>query len=392
VSFDHLQQQPADSLLSLIAMVAADKREGKIDLSVGVYRDESGRTPVFAAVKAAEQRLVDEQPTKAYLGPAGDIGFVARLLAMTLGDAPQRTLSGLQTPGGTGALRLAADLLAHDTPGRRIWLGLPSWPNHAAIFQAAGLDTRTFAQFDMATQQMRPEAILAMLEQAAPGDAVLLQGCCHNPTGADPDPALWSEIAMRIAKRGLLPLLDLAYHGLGRGLDEDAESLKLLLAQVPSLLVAYSCDKNFGLYRDRVGALFYSAGSAARDEVVGSNLLAIARANYSMPPDHGAAVVRTILESEALTQSWRDELGSMQTRIASVRAALAAAGKIGAIDLTPLGRQLGMFSQIAIDVPLIHKLRAEYGVYLVDSGRMNIAGMRLADVPALIDAFGKVQG
>jgi aromatic-amino-acid transaminase len=391
MAFDHLEAQPADPLLSLIELFDSDPRRDKIDLSVGVYRDEHGRTPVFAAVKQAEARLVESQPSKSYLGPDGDRTYVALLQRLIFGDAGGHAISGLQTPGGTGALRLAAELLALGRPDRRIWLGTPNWPNHGPIFRGAVLTVATYPHLDPTGQAVDVERLFAAIADARPGDAVLLQICCHNPTGIDPDLDAWRTIAGRLAARGLIPLIDIAYHGLGDGLDADLAALRPIMAELPEALIAYSCDKNFGLYRDRVGALFFAGRTAEQARTVHSNLVAIARAAYSMPPDHGAAVVGMILADAALTTTWRGELDHMRGRIQSVRAALAELGRIGMIDLTPLGRQKGMFALLPLPVAMIRDLRTRHGIYMADSGRINIAGLQIDAIPCLADALAGVQ-
>lgn len=391
--FDDLKLQAPDPLLSLIGQYAADPRRDKIDLGVGVYRDDNGRTPVFGAVKAAEQRLVDTQASKAYLGPDGDPAFVDAIAGIALGALPaDRAVSGLQTPGGTGALRLAADLIAHTLPKARLWLGLPSWPNHAAIFDLAGVPVQGYPLYDVATQSLMPEKILAALRQAEPGDVVLLHGCCHNPTGADPDLALWSQIIDIVLERGLLPLVDVAYQGLGAGFEQDAEALRLIVSRVPTCLIAYSCDKNFGLYRDRVGALLVVSPQAERSRIVHSHLMNLARGNYSMPPDHGAAVVRTILDDPALRAQWRAELDGMGERVRSVRMQLATYGRIGPVDLGVLAHQRGIFALLPIAPEATEQLRQDHAVYMARSGRVNLAGLVNASIPAFAQALAAAVG
>lgn len=370
--FDGLTGQPADALLALIGMYAADARSQKIDLGVGVFKDEAGRTPVFAAVKAAEVQLLREQDTKSYVGPEGDIGFFNRLLPCVFADRElQPRILGLQTPGGTGALRLGAELIARMNPSALIHVGAPTWPNHKPIFAAAGLGFREHRHIDIASQQLCFDEILAALEAAAPGDVALLHGCCHNPTGADFTPDQWEALAQTIAERGLLPFIDLAYQGLGDGLEEDAAGVAIMARHCPEVMVAYSCDKNFGLYRERVGALFVLAATPATAAVVQSNLLSLARANWSMPPDHGAAVVRLILESNELTSQWREELDAMRIRIIAMREGLAALDPA----LSFIARQKGMFSTLPLIPDQVKALREEHAVYMAGSGRIAICGL-----------------
>lgn len=384
-AFDALSEPPADPLLALIELFRDDPRPGKIDLGVGVYRNERGETPVFRAVKQAEQILLETQQTKAYLGPEGDPGFVERLAPLVFGEAttgePRRT--GVQTPGGTGALRLAADLVAKMNPRPTIWIGTPTWPNHEPIFAAAGLPIERYRYFDPATQRLCFADMLAALGRARAGDVVLLHGCCHNPTGADLDPDQWRELAGLLTTRRLMPLVDLAYQGLGTDLESDAAGTRLVLAQSEEALVAYSCDKNAGLYRERTGALFARAPDARAARRVRANLLALARANWSMPPDHGAAVVRTILEDADLLRDWLSELAAMQQRIADVRKRLAAADP----RLAPLGRQTGLFSLLPITPAAVASLRGEHGIYMAGSGRINVAGLQPESVATFVAAL-----
>ena len=385
--FDALTRQPDDPLLALIGLFRADERAGKVDLGVGVYRDETGATPIFRAVKAAERRLVETQLTKAYVGPEGDPVFLERLWALTTGEAGRgRATAALQTPGGSGALRIAADLMAH-MGVKGIWLGLPSWPNHASIFKAAGLEVVTYPFFDIPSQTVLFEQMMDALSGAAPGDAVLLHASCHNPTGAGLSAEQWRAVSDLVAARGLLPLVDIAYQGYGRGLDEDAAGLRTLLAAVPEALVAVSCSKSFGLYRERTGAIYAACGSAETALSVRSNLAALARTSYSMPPDHGAAIVATILGDEALKADWMAEIETMRLRIASIRERLAT-GLSGRWQvLTAIREQEGMFSLLPLEEADVLKLRAEHAIYMPTSGRINIAGLKSAEVDAVIEKF-----
>ncbi|KQX17952.1 MULTISPECIES: aromatic amino acid transaminase [unclassified Sphingomonas] len=373
--FAALRPQPIDPILALVDIFASDERPDKIDLGIGVYRDPAQRTPVMAAVKLAERELVEKQDSKAYLGCGGDPAFLAALTCLLIGDgALGKQISGVQTVGGTGALRLAADLLAVERPGRTIWIGTPTWPNHLPIFRTVFADVRTYEQFDPWTQQMRADAVLDAMSQAVAGDVFVLHGCCHNPTGIDPDMESWSAIASLAERRGILPIVDIAYHGFGDGLEGDTIPLRLLLDHVPAALIAYSCSKNFGLYRDRVGALFV-AGDPQASDVACSNLLQLARTSYSMPPDHGAAVVRTILQSPTLETEWRAELESYRMRLRGLRERLASHGTVGRIDLAPLADQKGFFSQLPLSIDQVDRLRRDHGIYMAPSGRINIAGL-----------------
>ncbi|HWU01306.1 MAG TPA: aromatic amino acid transaminase [Novosphingobium sp.] len=388
--FPDLLPQPADPLLALARSARQDTRPARLDLSVGVYRAASGHTPVMQAVKAAELALWREQASKAYLGVEGDPAFLEAIGALALGR-PQPDLLAMQTPGGTGALRLAADLLKAGKADRQIWIGTPSWSNHVPVMAAAGLHTRCFAQFDVARQKLLPEALLEAIAQAAPGDAVLLQPFCHNPTGAGLSPAQIVAAGQMIAARGLVALVDVAYHGFGGALAEDAALLALLLDQLPEALVAYSCSKNFGLYRERVGALLAHSTHAPQRALMAGNLQALARANYSMPPAHGAAIVAAILHDPQLEAQWRDELAGMALRLRETRAALGAAGVAGAVDLSAIPAQSGMFSLLDLPRGLAQALRRDHAIYVPESGRINIAGLDASQVPAFVAALRACQ-
>ena len=388
-----LQQQPADALLALIKLHNTDPRADKIDLGVGVYKTGQGDTPVFGAIKAAERKLVEEQDSKAYLGPEGDMGFVAALMPYIFGkETPDMggRIEGMQAPGGTGSLRLAL-AMAKRAGYERIIVGKPSWPNHAQICADLGLGVVEFnhAASDGTTDM---DALRVAVVDARPRDAILLHGCCHNPTGIDYSNAEWDEIAGLLADSALLPILDLAYQGLGAGMEEDAYGLRRVLAAVPEALICYSCDKNFGLYRDRVGALYAMVADPADLPKVMSNGHSLARANWSQPPDHGGAAVRLVLEDEKLTVQWLDELDQMRDRMRQVRAKLAAAGKTGGVDLTPIGNQNGLFSIIPFTPEQVQAMRAKHGIYFAGSGRINVAGLTLGNIDQFIAAVADVTG
>ncbi|MDP3676412.1 MAG: amino acid aminotransferase [Novosphingobium sp.] len=390
---DTLTQQPPDALLALIKLFNADPRGDKIDLGVGVYRTGQGDTPVFGAIKAAEKCLLETQDSKAYLGPEGDMGFVHALMPYIFGgEDPSKSgrIEGMQTPGGTGGVRLALGLAKKAGVGR-IWMGTPSWPNHAQIVADLGLELKPFAHArpDGTVDMDRLRGTIAVAEV---GDAILLHGCCHNPTGIDYAAAQWDEIAALLAEKRLLPVLDLAYQGLGHGMDEDAYGVRKVLASVPEALVAYSCDKNFGLYRDRVGALYVMTSEAGQLAAALSNGHALARANWSMPPDHGAAAVRIVLENPAITAQWLDELDTMRARMRQVRARLAEFGTAGSVDLRPVGIQNGLFSVLPLSSEQILKLRSDHGIYMAGSGRINAAGLTMGNIDTFVAALAAVSG
>lgn len=384
-AFSRLVLQPPDALLPLIRAFRDDPRARKIDLGVGVYRDLDGATPVLAAVKAAERALVDEQETKAYLGPEGDLGFLELLAPVVFGQgAAGSDVTAVQTPGGTGALRLAAELVNAARPGCRIWLGSPSWPIHRQIFDAAGLEVANYRYFDAQSQSITFDEMLSALGGAERGDVVLLHGCCHNPTGADLSQAQWAAVIEVMVERGLVPLIDLAYQGLGEGLEPDALGLREVFEAVDEAVVAYSCDKNFGLYRERTGALFVR--SRQRGEVVRSNVLSIARCLWSMPPDHGAAVVRLILQSSELRRGWQAELEAMRLRLNVVRSSLSDAVP----GLASLRDQFGLFALLPLSIAQVETMRRDSAVYMAGSGRINLAGLTPDSLPEFAGALTAV--
>jgi aromatic-amino-acid transaminase len=387
---DRLSPQAPDALLALIRLHAADPREDKIDLGVGVYRTESGATPVFAAIKAAEQVLVDTQDSKSYLGPEGDMGFVNALMPYIFGANPTMggRISGMQTPGGTGAVRLAL-ALASKAGVKRVHMGVPSWPNHAQILADLGME---LAPFDHANPDgtANLDAVLAAINGAGSDEAVLLHACCHNPTGIDYTAEQWAAIADAFATSGTFPIIDSAYQGLGHGMEEDAAGMRAVLAAVPEAFIAYSCDKNFGQYRDRVGAFYVMAQDQGALDTAFSNANALARAGWSMPPDHGGAAVRIILRDPDMTAQWLAELDDMRARMRGVRDALAKAGTAGRIDLTPLAHQNGLFSMLPVTKEEVAQLREEHGIYMAASGRINIAGLTPGNLPKFIAALAAV--
>lgn len=389
---ERLETQSPDALLALIKLHAADERPDKIDLGVGVYRTDEGSTPVFAAIKAAESQLVDTQDSKSYLGPEGDLGFVNSLMPYIFGaDATfGGRIAGMQTPGGTGAVRLAL-ALGQRAGMKRLHMGVPSWPNHAQIISDLGIELATFDHAN-ADGTANIDAVLGAIESAGPEEAVLIHGCCHNPTGIDYSPEEWDRIGDAFAKSGTLPIIDTAYHGLGHGLEEDVAGLRSVLSKVPEAFIAYSCDKNFGMYRDRVGALYLLAADAGTLDTAFSNANALARASWSMPPDHGGAAVRLVLRDARLTAMWQDELESMRNRMRQVRKRLAEAGRAGSVDLTPLASQNGLFSTLSLSKEQIERLRKDHGVYMAGSGRINIAGLTMGNIDKFIDALADVTG
>ncbi|MEO5611871.1 MAG: amino acid aminotransferase [Sphingomicrobium sp.] len=362
----------SDSLIALIGMVNADPRPDKIDVGVGVFRDAAGATPILKVMKEAEQRLLDSQVTKAYLGLAGDTRFAELLRPIVLGEhASDERIAGLQTPGGCGALRLGFELIATANPAAKVLLGTPSWPNHAPIIRAVGLEVVEYPYYERGQGAIRFEDMLAELSKGGPGDVALLHGCCHNPTGADLNPIQWAEVTDVCRERGLIPFVDIAYQGFGRGLDEDAAGLCGILSQCDEVVIAQSCDKNFSCYRDRVGSLFVKTGSVEATARAMGHVFQRSREMWSMPPDHGAACAHIILEDSELRARWLVELTAMRDRINSVRQRIAAADP----RLHFIGQQFGMFSMLPVSKEQVLSLREDHAIYMADSGRFNVVGM-----------------
>lgn len=381
-----LQVRPPDPLLKLIKAFRDDARADKIDLGVGVYRDQSGNTPIMAAVKQAEQRLLAKQTTKTYVGQQGDADFLRLLGELVFGERASALVSQ-QAVGGTGALRLGFDLLKA-AGAKRVVMPTPSWANHPAIIAAAGLERVDVPFFNVAEQQIELDALLASFANVSRGDAVLLQGVCHNPLGADFSFAHWSAIADAVVERGVIPFVDVAYVGFGNGIDDDVAGIRTFLDRVSEAAIAVSGAKTFGLYRERVGALYVQTSPVARPAAA-TNLAAIARSNYSMPPDHGAACVREVLGDEALHASWRQELDAIRAHIKKTRAALAGA-RVNSIPMHLIAAQKGMFSTLPLSETQIARLREEHAIYMTDTGRINVAGLRESDISRFLEALRAV--
>jgi aromatic-amino-acid transaminase len=370
--FDALGDVQSDSLLALIAMANADPRPDKIDVGVGVYRDGVGNTPILRAVKAAEKLLWESQQSKSYIGGYGDKRYTELLRPIVLGrHADDDRIGGLHTPGGCGALSLGFKLVAAAHPDARVHVGTPTWPNHVPVIEAAGLNISEYRYYDRLETRIRFDEMMDALEGAPSGDVVLLHGCCHNPTGADLDEGQWRQVVDTVSRRGLFPVVDIAYQGLGRGFAEDAAGLHMLLDACDEVVVAQSCDKNFGVYRDRVGALFVKTSSAAATKRAMDNVVQIAREMWSMPPDHGAACVRIVLDTPDLRADWDAEVSDMRSRINRIRGQIAAADP----RLAYIGGQFGMFSMLPVTKEQVVQLRETHAIYMADSGRFNVIGM-----------------
>ena len=391
-----LTPAPPDSILGLAEAFRSDARPAKVNLSVGVYVDESGTTPVLPSVVEAERRLVERAQSKVYRPIEGSPGYrraVAELVfADVAGIVAGNRAAVAQTPGGTGALRVAADFLLQAGASRTLWLPQPTWPNHPQLFGLAGFGLRSYPYLRAGGRQIDEAALLGALRSADPGDLVLLQGSCHNPAGVDPSPLLWRAIADLVVERELLPIVDFAYQGFGHGLREDADWLAGLARPGLEFLVCSSFSKNFALYNERVGALAVVAADAGRAAAALSHVRVAIRANYSNPPSHGADVVEAILADSALRARWETELAGMRDRIRANRAAfvdaLTAAGVPG--DWEPLRRQRGMFALLGLGPAQVGRLRDEFGVYVVAGGRVNVAGLTAANLPCVVDALAAV--
>ena len=362
----------SDSLLQLIALCNADPRPEKIDVGVGVFRDGVGRTPILPVIKDAERILLETQETKSYLGSAGDKRFAELIRPILLGDlADDNKIAGVQTPGGCGALRLGFELIATVNPQARVYVGTPTWPNHPPIIRAVGLQIVEYPYYDRENSTVLFDSMMGALENARSGDVVLLHGCCHNPTGADLSADEWAAVASVCAERKLLPLVDIAYQGFGRGLEEDAAGVRLMLRSCGEVIVAQSCDKNFSVYRDRVGSLFLKTGSEETTARAMGHVFQRAREMWSMPPDHGAAAVRLVLDTPELRDRWPGELAAMRDRINEVRKRIASADP----RLAYIGNQFGMFSMLPLSKEKVLALREKHAIYMADSGRFNVVGL-----------------
>ena len=393
--FDAIGRVPGDPILGLMEAYAADSNPRKFDLGVGVYKDALGLTPILQSVKLAEQRLVERQTTKTYIGGHGDAAFGKVINDLVLGAdnalIGQQRAGATQTPGGTGALRLSADFIAHCLPGRGIWLSNPTWPIHETLYAAAGIKVSHYPYVG-SDNCLDVEAMLATLELIPKGDVVLLHACCHNPTGFDLSQDDWHRVLDVVRRRELLPLIDFAYQGFGDGLEQDAWAVRLFARELPELLITSSCSKNFGLYRDRTGALIVCAGSADKLLDIRSQLAFLARNLWSTPPDHGAAVVATILGDPELKSLWADEVEAMRLRIAQLRSGLVEAlGPHGLGErFAHIGVQRGMFSYTGLSAEQVKRLREEHSVYMVSSGRANVAGIDATRLDLLAAAIADV--
>ena len=387
---EHLKPQPADKILMLMQTFREDPRTDKIDLGVGVYKDPTGLTPVMRAVKAAEKKIWESQNTKAYVGLAGDPAFLDAMIGLVLDGAVARERIGaVATPGGTGAIRQALELIRLASPEATVWLSNPTWPNHNSIIKYLGMKMADYRYFDEATRGVDFAGMMADLQGLKAGDVVLLHGCCHNPTGANLDAAQWGEVIALLKAKGAVPLVDIAYQGFGDGLAEDGAATRMVAAGMDECLIAASCSKNFGIYRERTGILMAVARDDAQAKLAQANLAFLNRQNYSFPPDHGARIVSTILGDAALRADWEAELEEIRNTMLGLRRLLAdELRRLSNSDRFDfIAHHRGMFSRIGTTPEKVEKMRADSGIYMVSDSRMNIAGLNAQTIPILAKAI-----
>jgi aspartate aminotransferase len=394
--FETLKPLPPDAILGIMTLFRADPHPGKIDLSVGVYQDEQGRTPVLASVKSAEKAVLEKQDSKTYVAIAGNAGFNKGLEEILYGKDHAALKAGrvstVQTPGGSGGLSVAAHLVARAKAGAKVYVSDPTWPNHQPLLKVAGLQLDTYPYYDYAKHRVDFEPMLARLDKASASDLVLIHGCCHNPCGADLSREQWQALTQLCEQRGLVPFIDIAYQGLAEGLDEDAYGVRLMAQKLPEVVVVTSCSKNLGLYRERVGAASVVSASAEAAKLAAANLANVARGIYSMPPDHGAAIVGHILGDAALRAQWIEELAAMRSRLNGLRKLLVEklAARKTPMDFSFIARERGMFSFLGITKEQVVRLREEFHVYMVESSRINIAGINHGNVDRVADSIAAV--
>ena len=393
--FSELEPRPADPILGLSVKFKADANPKKIDLGAGIYKDEQGNTPVLDCVKVAEQMRVDTEASKTYISSAGSPLFNDKITGLMLGEhrvIAENRIRTISTPGGTGALRIAGEFIRTCKPGATIWVSNPTWANHQGVFTAAGLTVKSYPYYDYENKCLDFDGMLAALKQVPADDAVLIHACCHNPSGMDLDQQQWQQVAELARDVGFLPVVDMAYQGFGEGLDEDASGLRLLAAAVDEMIICSSCSKNFGLYRERIGACSVIGKSAEAADIINSVLLPTVRVNYSMPPAHGAAIVETILGSAELTAQWHVELKAMRDRIGGMRQLLVdkLVEKGVTRDFSFITQQNGMFSFLGIDKAQVERLQAENSIYMVGSSRISIAAIAPDNVDYLAESIAGV--
>ncbi|MDB2382677.1 aspartate/tyrosine/aromatic aminotransferase [Porticoccaceae bacterium] len=391
--FENLKPVAIDPILGLMVAFKADNRAEKIDLGVGVYQDDRGRTPVMASVKQAESRLMELETTKSYQGMAGDPDYNQRMMELLLGKDHSILSTGrvksIQAPGGSGALRVGAEVIRRARPESKLWVGIPTWPNHIPLLGSAGFDIKQYPYYDMDARQVDTEKMMETLRQVPVGDLVLLHGCCHNPTGADLTNEQWDSIADLALERGFIPFIDTAYQGLGNGLDQDAYGMRMMAERLPEVIIASSCSKNFGLYRERTGSITFITETSEQADIVVSQAMSTARSIYSMPPAHGALLVSMVLGDPQLRSQWEAELEEVRLRIKSMRNLLCDSleNNAAGMDFSHIKRQNGMFSFLGITTPQLERLRTEFGIYIVSSTRINLAGVNSNNIEHLTQSL-----
>jgi aromatic-amino-acid transaminase len=388
--FETLEPRAPDGILMLMQMYRDDPRAQKIDLGVGVYKDASGNTPIMRAIKAAEKQLWEAETTKSYTGLGGDPAFADAMIGLVLGDAvPREQVAAVATPGGTGAVRQAFELARLAQPGARVFVSNPTWPNHLSILDYLGMEKVLYRYFDGDSRAVDFEAMLADLRQARKGDVVLLHGCCHNPTGANLTGPEWRAVIDVLLETGAVPMIDIAYQGFGDGLEADAAATRLVASSVPECIIAASCSKNFGIYRERTGLLMVVSRNASARKLHQDTLAFLNRQNFSFPPDHGARLVTMILNDDALRADWEAELEAVRTSMLGLREQLASELQrlSGSDRFGFLAQHRGMFSRLGATPEQVKALRDEHGVYMVGDSRMNIAGLNAQTIPVLAKAI-----
>lgn len=387
--FENLTPQPADKILALMQEYKSDTRETKIDLGVGVYKNAQGQTPVMRAIKAAERNIWEKQQSKSYVGLAGDAIFGETMVSLVLGQAVAHdAVARVATPGGTGAVRQAFELARLMNPDVRVFVSNPTWPNHVSILKYLGIEMVPYRYFSDDTCVVDFEAMMTDISTAQKGDIVLLHGCCHNPTGANLSMDQWNAVVAQLQKSGATPMVDIAYQGFGDGLDEDAAATRLMAAELPEVLIAASCSKNFGIYRERTGLLMAVGQEGARKDILQANLQFLNRQNYSFPPDHGEALVAEVLTNEALRADWMAELEEVRIGMLALREHLshALSRATGSDRFGFVAEHRGMFSRLGVSPVQVERLKTDHAIYMVGDSRMNIAGLNETSVVTLANA------
>ena len=388
--FKNLQQQPPAKILALMTAFKEDPRDQKLDLGVGVYKDPTGITPIMRSIKLAEKKWWEIESSKSYVGLAGDPAFSDAIISLVLGNSiPRNSIASAATPGGTGAVRQGFELFKVANPGVRVFVSDPTWPNHISILQYLNIPFETYRYFDNETRGVDFDSMVSDLSRAKAGDVILLHGCCHNPTGANLDKQQWKIIVDLLNKNGATPMIDLAYQGFGDGLEEDVYATRLIAESVPETVIASSCSKNFGIYRERAGLLMLVSQDSSKRNINQSMLAYLNRQNYSFPPDHGSRLVSIVLNDEDLRSDWMSELEDIRNSLLNLRVQLSnELQKISGSDrFSFIASHRGMFSRLGATPSQVEKMRTEFGIYMVSDSRFNVAGLNNETVPALAKAI-----